>query len=492
MYDGLAKGDWVKYTAADNTATDVDLLEKPDSVFSGTISKSDAPDVTVDGKDYTFVNEYFYTGKGTASAASKEGNELTDAMVINGYIFRVAGLKRATFDDFAIVTGADPGNGPTGTNPGGQATLLFANGTVETVKTTFDSTGMVGQLVDYYVQDGEYTLKQVNIPEEGPHGDYSMFGKIVAVNPISNSNSNIGNLQDKDGNWADINDNAVVFVKYFKDRTTQKIGYKVITGAQLKQNPVANFKADTVQNVIVVATKDAPKSTTNHAEFAYIDLTANNVIPSQDYYGYVMGTDTVNGYKTLDLWTVDGKRTLTYNDKNITVIDSQGNATSDPWNEVITSGMAIRYKTTNGNPDGNIDKILGYYDVDTAAMNSATGYGYQYADLDAKTTFYANTIAITNLPDKSDANQKFEFVQYPDLRDTVTPTVLAPDGKHYFDIDDADVLYVDIDEDEGYASGYDLDTAGHDNAGINWVSNAFIVYEPDGTVDLIVNFVDGQ
>ncbi len=492
MYDGLAKGDYVKYTAAANTATDVDLLEKPDSVFSGSISKADGRDVTISSNDYTIVNDSFYTGKGTVVAASKKGNDLTNAMEINGYIFRVEGLHRTSFDDYAIVTGVATDS--FGTN---QVKLLFTNGETRTVATDTDYTGYEGQLVEWWIKDGEYNLTMVNNLEE-PGDEYSMSDVISQVGKISNSNSNIGSLVGRDGKTADINNDAVVFAKYLKDNGN--VAWKVITGKQLKTNPVGNFKASpvtsdpfvTYPNTMVLAIKDAPKSDKYHAEFVYIDLTANGVITSKDYYGYVTGTGTDdNGYKTVDLWTVDGAKTLTYADFNIPVYSSDGTQAIDPdQEEVIEDGVAIRYKTDAS--ETQITEIRGWYDVDGEYMSGS--YGQRSVDVIStdssyNTTYYASTIAITDLP-SNDPNDKFAFVQFnsagaPDA----TTTILSPDNS-FFDIDDADTLFVDIDEDKGYASG-ELGTATRDIAG-NYESNAFILYEPDGTVDLLVYFVDGE
>ena len=249
---------------------------------------------------------------------------------------------------------------------------------------------------------------------------------------------------------------------------------------------------------MVLATQDSPRSATNHAEFVYIDLTKYRVIESEDYYGYVTGIDTnAEGYTTLDLWTVDGPKTVTYADENIPVYDSNaslkpdGTPYVDPQDGKIETGMAIRYKT---NAAGNVISIKGYYDVDGEVMGTSS------YDNDAHTTFYGRTIAITNLPDQNDANQKFEFVQYtafnPDVvnqnaaGDTLI-TFVAPNNKDYFDIGDAETLYVDIDSDTGYTAG-EPGTATRHPQTAQYMSNAFMIYEADGTVDLLVYFVDGE
>jgi hypothetical protein len=505
MYDGMARGDYVKYTAAANTATNVDLLEKPDEVISGEIKSADYPEVTVNSNVYKFVDEYFYTGKGTTTAASKKGNDLTNAMLVNNYIFRVESLKRVSFDDFAIVTAAASN---AGTINGPQAKLLFTNGETKLVDTNTDYSAYVGQLVEWYVRDGDYYLDMVeNLDPQG--GDYTMSDLVATVRAISNSNSKIGNLYDRAGNWADINDDAVVFVKYLKDNGD--VAYKAITGKQLKANPVANFNnivryedkyvasgsvtvnTDwvTYPNTMVLATADAPNSNKNHAEFAYIDLTANGVITSKDYFGYVTatGTDETTGYKTLDLWTVDGQKTVYYADDNILVYDSNGKRAVDPQDDVIKAGMAIRYKT-NAN-DNQVTEILGYYNMETEIMGNKSNMS------DDGSTFYASTIAITNLP-SSDPNDKFEFVEYVNDGSSIVPnenaygeqivTSIAPDNKSFFDIKDAQVLYMDI-ENDAHVDNQSLDTASRNKAG-DYVSNAMIVYEADGTVDLLVYFVD--
>ena len=53
VYDGIAKDDYVVYTAAANTATDTDTFVKADMI-SGKITQKDGNDVYVDGNWYTF------------------------------------------------------------------------------------------------------------------------------------------------------------------------------------------------------------------------------------------------------------------------------------------------------------------------------------------------------------------------------------------------------------------------------------------------------
>lgn len=52
VYDGIAKDDYVVYTAAANTATDTDTFVKADMI-SGKITQKDGNDVYVDGNWYT-------------------------------------------------------------------------------------------------------------------------------------------------------------------------------------------------------------------------------------------------------------------------------------------------------------------------------------------------------------------------------------------------------------------------------------------------------
>ena len=57
IYSGVAKGDYVAYTAAKNTANDTEVLVKADLV-SGKITKLSSRDATIDGKVYTFDTVY--------------------------------------------------------------------------------------------------------------------------------------------------------------------------------------------------------------------------------------------------------------------------------------------------------------------------------------------------------------------------------------------------------------------------------------------------
>ena len=458
-YKGMARDDYVIYTAKENTANDTATLVKADLV-SGKITSTDSPNAKIGDNWYTF--DFSYGSK--IDSNCKPGNELKDAVVVNGYIFDVDKVNKTAITDFAVVIATEAG----GVN-GNQAKLLFSDGKKEVVSTdksykpvkkgnTLKSGLPNGTLVTYSKNaDGEYILTAV---EAGKNG-YDLDSKYFNVKKVSNSSDKVGYINGKvKVNNADtevaatVNDDAVIFVQYKGD------SYKVITGAQLKKIATSDVSVDTTNGKgLVVGSKDG---NTYNVEMAYISLGEKDVNDADTYYGYITGvTSTKNDdQQTVDVvkvWTNEGEKT--YEFANTSVTYKHGNK------DLLKAGSVIEFKL---NDKDKINEVVSIYDVDKVTTTDING------------SYSAATVAISAL------TPTFQF--------EVNKVLQTQTNSKYFELDkDTVYLYIENSDQIGVdAKDQSLNTASKNQDG-SLMLNAFVLYDnTDGSVKLVVYDVDGD
>jgi len=458
-YKGMARDDYVIYTAKENTPNDTATLVKADLV-SGKITSTDSPNAKIGDNWYTF--DFSYGSK--IDSNCKPGNELKDAVVVNGYIFDVDKVNKTAITDFAVVIATEAG----GVN-GNQAKLLFSDGKKEVVSTdksykpvkkgnTLKSGLPNGTLVTYSKNaDGEYILTAV---EAGKNG-YDLDSKYFNVKKVSNSSDKVGYINGKvKVNNADtevaatVNDDAVIFVQYKGD------SYKVITGAQLKKIATSDVSVDTTNGKgLVVGSKDG---NTYNVEMAYISLGEKDVNDADTYYGYITGvTSTKNDdQQTVDVvkvWTNEGEKT--YEFANTSVTYKHGNK------DLLKAGSVIEFKL---NDKDKINEVVSIYDVDKVTTTDTNG------------SYSAATVAISAL------TPTFQF--------EVNKVLQTQTNSKYFELDkDTVYLYIENSDQIGVdAKDQSLNTASKNEDG-SLMLNAFVLYDnTDGSVKLVVYDVDGD
>ena len=458
-YKGMARDDYVIYTAKENTPNDTATLVKADLV-SGKITSTDSPNAKIGDNWYTF--DFSYGSK--IDSNCKPGNELKDAVVVNGYIFDVDKVNKTAITDFAVVIATEAG----GVN-GNQAKLLFSDGKKEVVSTDKnykdgkndkDQSIAIkdGTLVTYSKNaDGDYILTAV---EAGKNG-YDLDSKYFNVKKVSNSSDKVGYINGKvKVNNADtevaatVNDDAVIFVQYKKD------SYKVITGAQLKKIATSDVSVDTTNGKgLVVGSKDG---NTYNVEMAYISLGAKDVNDADTYYGYITGvTSTKNDdQQTVDVvkvWTNEGEKT--YKFANTSVTYKHGTKA------LLKAGSVIEFKL---NDKDKINEVASIYDVDNVTTTDTNG------------SYSAATVAISAL------TPTFQF--------EVNKALQTQTNNKYFELDkDTVYLYIENSDQIGVdAKDQSLNTASKNQDG-SLMLNAFVLYDnTDGSVKLVVYDVDGD
>ena len=461
-YKGMARDDYVIYTAKENTANDTATLVKADLV-SGKITSTDSPNAKIGDNWYTF--DFSYGSK--IDSNCKPGNELKDAVVVNGYIFDVDKVNKTAITDFAVVIATEAG----GVN-GNQAKLLFSDGKKEVVSTDKNyKNGTVkvnnqdvsiaienGTLVTYSKNaDGDYILTAV---EAGKNG-YDLDSKYFNVKKVSNSSDKVGYINGKvKVNNADtevsatVNDDAVIFVQYKND------SYKVITGAQLKKIATGDVSVDTTNGKgLVVGSKDG---NTYNVEMAYVSLGTNDVNDADTYYAYITGvTSTKNDdQQTVDVvkvWTNEGEKT--YEFANTSVTYKHGNK------DLLKAGSVIEFKL---NDKDKINEVVSIYDVDKVTTTDTNG------------SYSAATVAISAL------TPTFQF--------EVNKVLQTQTNSKYFELDkDTVYLYIENSDQIGVdAKDQSLNTASKNQDG-SLMLNAFVLYDnTDGSVKLVVYDVDGD
>jgi hypothetical protein len=452
VYDGIAKNDYVIYTAAANTADETDTYVKADLINGKITAVKSGNEAQIDGTWYTFDDSY-----SNVSTDCKAGTTLSDAVVVNGYIFASTATNAKAISDYVVVVGADTSFGQK------QAKLLFSNGEKTVVNLASSSaTATIGQMYTYSTNsDGEYILN-ATLPTTG----YDLTGTAASVVKASNSSNKAGYITAATGTKSDgtavsnisatIADDAVVFIAY--DKTTDSSGntsysYKVVTGAQMKKMNYTDFQSVTR----VLATES---SNVYNVDMAYVTIDTS-INDADTYYGYVTGVTTVRNsddtadVKSVTLWTKDGEQT--YNTAAATI---SGDAK-------IVKGNVIEYKL---NSDNELSSVVTGWDVDasavTAASSSADGFG---------------TIAITSTT---------PTLQFKAVGSTAVTNQV---GGKYLDLNsDTEYLYIENSDIVGSATGTISAADDAASADGKLIANAFVVFNTDGDVLLLVYDIDND
>ncbi len=325
VYAGIAKNDWVVHTKAVNTADDTDVFVKAE-LISGKITEKDAPDVVINDKTYTL--DASYTGSGSV------GTTLTDAVVVNGYIFDADESGATNVTDYVVVIGKD-----IDAAYGATVKLLFSDGTKKVVDLDKDKsdTIAVGTLYTYDTnKDDEYILTNAKVGK-GTGFDYSAnTGKVTG---LTNSSSKAGYISD----YA-IADDAVIFVKY-NVKENGDASYKVITGATMKTMAKGQFTVNYVLGT------DNSKTGVGTVDMAYVTANATSIKSNDTFYAFVTGVrEAQNNDKDdvlkVTLWTADGEKVI------------QTVKTTKSLTSALQTGNVVEYSLDD---DGYIDtaKVVG-------------------------------------------------------------------------------------------------------------------------------------
>ena len=325
VYDDIAKDDWVKVTAAANTADKTAVYEKIDTVISGKVSATKNGDVKIDGEWYTPVKPLSI--KDSEETALTISHTYEDMPVVNGYIFAAASkTSTVSVDDYAVLIKAE--GTATGLNDYRQGILLLTDGKKVTVDLKDDYTEIIGKLVTFDVDDDVYTLAEVDKTEKGA------FGGVItgAYKYVKDGKSTIDDVV--------IADDAIIFIAKNADAATISSA-KVITGAELKKNNDGE-----ISTVVAYTTKNSSTGF-DTVSMAYI---SGSVASSSDYlYGYVTDVlETINDddetILDITLWTADGETSVTTTAKVAEdVIDD------------IAAGDIVAYKL---NGSGKVSEIV--------------------------------------------------------------------------------------------------------------------------------------
>ena len=456
-YKGLAKDDFVIFTSEKNSATETDSFVKIDKL-SGEVKRVNDTDLMIGDKWYTVADEFGTVSGGAAKAkVLKAAAKLTDAVIVNDYVFYVDKADSTAVEDYAVVIATESGG-----VSGSRAKLLFSNGdktVVDTDKAYSEDTFPAGTLVTYSKNsDNEYILK-VATKDDGSSYDYYNQGKTAAtVTKISKGSDKAGYI---DGAYVD--DTSVIFIAYYKDKGSIA-SYKVITGAQLKKMDVSDFDINFTDGY-VLATKT---SGSNHVDMAYVSTKSKIDINDADtYYGYVTAVaDIQNGNKeevrSVTVWTADGEKTYETAAKSTTGADK------------IAKRSVIEYKL---NADGKISQVMNAWSVDKTNAISYNG------------TDAAATVAITSLS----PTLKVQLKNQTSALDNLNNAPANTNGKDYMDLD-SDTVYIYIENTDAKGmEKIDISTADDDaNTKDARVPNAFIVVDKDGDVALVVYDVDNN
>lgn len=355
VYDGIAKDQYTKITAASNTAKGMTKLERVDKMVSGTVTK-------VRGNDYTIDETEYKLADGVSMAI---GDTIKNAAVVNQFIF-AAKVSPLSTQDYAIVVDAVAGseNGIYGD----QAKLLFTDGKKLIVSTDRAYLALKGRLVTYHINRyGSYELKLVDYSSAME----SCFDKAIesGMDKITSGGS-ASNVQFID--HCMIADDAIVFVREGDGSAEKPFAFRVITGATLLKTKNEGLS-------LMGAFADQASSGDYYAvKLAY--LSSNDELTS---------AETKYGYAVFDYAVVKNKfnetvyeYTLWDGSKEITVLAQYGLQTPVYEGDVLsytlnTDGFIDHvkvFKTSGMNPSPEVSAITA---LDTAALKlngSSTTY----------------------------------------------------------------------------------------------------------------------
>lgn len=352
-YDGIAKGDFVKYTAAGNNSGNTKVFEKI-MPMTGTVTKTTTAALGTTTLTKAQMNGIYFVDLTTTTLTI--GQPYENIIQVNTFAFYADKAATSTIGaDYAVTTTAVKNDAYGKPN----VKLLFSDGTIKEVATTNAADDFAADvLVEFTVNaaTGKYTLANAT-KDPGAYTD-TEAGAFVGD---ATYGAKIGGKA--------IDDNAIVFVKTYGG------DYKVVTGAQAK-------------TYVGSVTKQAAFYTTNQStglntiSLAFITLDDADVTSGDTNYGYI----------TADI-------AETKNEKNVTVYEVTF------WNgtEEVTKVAASKSTLAKGdifsytyNDDGymvpslvsglKVGKVTGFdgTTIDIQGENTATKV------TDKTTVFYVN------------------------------------------------------------------------------------------------------
>lgn len=229
IYDGIAKGDYVRVISSDNTTEGGNHVEKLDVVNAKVEGeRSGSNEVKVDGTWYKLA----YDGASYVTATTGT----TYNLVIVGNTVLYADETEGSIANVAFVSATDPPATVLGTsNKTVKARMYFADGTDATVtiskeagtKLTGDVTFADNTMVTYTkLSDNTYDVEKLSATNKAGCKTFVPSGSIASGATSTYYDSKISGVS--------IADDAVIFVKTDADMGGGKTETKVLTGAQVK------------------------------------------------------------------------------------------------------------------------------------------------------------------------------------------------------------------------------------------------------------------
>lgn len=361
LYEGFAKGDWVYITEDNYAVKDVHTFEKAELKSATVTGVRDTAgtytEFQLDGKWYTIGD--------AANVSSISVGDTVNYVACGAklYFAEVTDLG-ATTKNLAMVVTAATSTTSTGVNQGKTATeakLMLADGTSKVVtlskvngsdaNLTSDAQGLIGKLVTYRVDGGDYELTAVSTSNTAGYKDFKT-----------------GNGYDDSAiAGIDLATDAIVFVWDEKDNNSTLDAHvdnnaKVFTGREV----INQFGKNTwgVNGLTQVLTSNISGYT--YVKVAVIINDWNTAMPSitaGSNYGYL----TQNSYSTYE----DGKYYL-----NFTMYTSKGTVTAkfestDNASDYV-AGNIITYDVVS---DGVIKNVSEIKAADGLTMGVVSGTG---------------------------------------------------------------------------------------------------------------------
>ena len=287
VYDGIADDDYVKVTAAGNTANNVAVFEELE-VVAATADATKTNQVS-------FNNVWYKTNMVSTPAAGAD----CEYVAVNGYIFYVdAPSDTAGAGDFVLVTAA--ASNVAGLDNTATAKILKADGNTETVEVAkiggsavgANNMPAAGTLYTYEVNDDGYYELKAAASLTAAETDYDYVNTSATYNVATSDNDGYITANGKKY----IDDDAVIFVDEGEG------DYSVTTGAKLKATKTTvrvNFvAADNDTNAVYSDVKLAYVVTgalgTSDSAYAYVtDEVAVKADGDKFYAEIPVGEDTV-------------------------------------------------------------------------------------------------------------------------------------------------------------------------------------------------------
>ena len=370
VYDGIAKDDYVVVTANLKSDYTLEKLEKVTEKVTKikSYSSSNATKL-VAGETYKIAD----TSKDAVTSANI-GKDLT-AVAYNGYLFYTDASSKAGIDKFAMLVKAEAT--ATGLNKHPRAILLMSDGTEKTVDLSDSNTfTTAGNMVKFSVTDDLYTL---------------VLATDAVVSDVDFDGYAGEKDYDKSTGKADtylLSDDAVVFCK------DSKGNWIVSTGAEVKKGDNHLYQAFYKTN-----------KSTGYSTIEICTMATTVTVTNSNYAVVFSGISTVENADSekvaeFDIWTVDGKKTvtttnlysslslskgavITYTDKgdDVITVDStvstvesavvayNPNTNSDGENDIAFAGgtvvSGVIAKDTVVNAITDEDTVVLYVDVDS-------------------------------------------------------------------------------------------------------------------------------